>query len=719
MFKRFIKKFLKYFILASIISTSLSFVYIFFPKLIDSIDSQIRDSFFILRGEIKKQSDVIIVDIDEKSIKSLGQWPWSRDKIADIINNLNNNDVAIIGMDMVFAEEDRTSPSKILKEYSLSQNVPDYDEIFASTIENSPLVLGYSFELSSKDFIEKDAPSIPAIFIESGKSDENSYLLQAYGTTLNIPLYQKSAYSSGFFNIVPDESGIIRSVPLLIDYDDILYPSLSLEMVRILNDSKKVVVNYDENGVSNIVLDDIIIPTDMYARMFINYRGAQNSFKYYSAVDIYNNLIPYEELEDKIVLFGTSAVGLFDLRATPYDNIFPGVEVHANIIDNIFEGDFIQKPSWADGANLLLIILLTFMVVFFTTFVSFLLKPLVFIVYIFAYLLINYKLLFDYGMILNIIFPLFAIVIASITTMAMDYFYNIQQERAIKKKFASKVSKTVMDDILKNIDSDKFSVHSKEVTIFFSDIRGFTSLSEKLKPKELIGFLNRYMEPMSEIVIKYDGTIDKYIGDAIMAYWNAPLDTPNHADLALKASLEQFEALKELNKELSSENLPTIDIGIGLNSGDVIVGEMGSKIRSDYTVIGDTINLGSRVESLCKFYGTKLNITNFTKEKLKDEYVFRFLDLVRVKGKKLPVEIWQVLGYQVSQEYIDELKLYEKALNLYRNMNFKEALEIFNTLEASPDKIAGNIYKIYQERCEIYIEHPPQDFDGVFEHISK
>ncbi|MCT7472020.1 adenylate/guanylate cyclase domain-containing protein [Aliarcobacter cryaerophilus] len=531
---------------------------------------------------------------------------------------------------------------------------------------------------------------------------------------------QENSYSSGFFNIIPDESGVIRSVPLLISYNDTLYPSLALEIIRALNDIQKVFVNYDENGISNIQLGDFYIPTDKFGRIFINYRGPFKSFKYISAKDIYNNNFKLEDIEGKIALLGTSATGLYDLRATPYENVFPGVEVHANVIDNILQGDFIQKASYLDGVNIVSIFVLAFFVFFFVSVTPFLLKPFVFLLFFSVYLIFSYQVLFSYGLVLNIIFPLSSIILAFVFSIIIDFFYNIKQEKAIKNKFASKVSKSVMEDILKNIDNNEFSAKNKEITIFFSDIRGFTQVSEQLKAKELIEYLNSYMEPMSSIIIKNQGTIDKFIGDAIMAYWNAPLDVENHADMAVKASLEQLEALNELNKKFEKDKLPTIDIGIGLNSGEVIVGEMGSSLRSDYTVIGDAINLGSRVESLCKYYGSKLNITNFTKDKLQEKYIFRFLDLVKVKGKNEPVEIWQVLGKGEANESLkEELDLYHKAIEFYKNSDFINALEIFGSLENNENKTNKNIYKIYITRCKEFIKTPPKNFDGVYEHTTK
>ncbi|MCT7521433.1 adenylate/guanylate cyclase domain-containing protein [Aliarcobacter cryaerophilus] len=719
MFKSKIKKFLIYGFFSFLISSFLIVLYIFFPSLLDSFDNRIRDSYFIFKGETKTSNNVVIIDIDDSSIKEFGQWPWSRNILSKIIENLTNSNISVVGMDIVFAEEDRTSPSLISKKLGINKELENYDFDFAKVISKSPVILGYSFNIEDNNS-SKNSPQIPAIFIEKNKNSDANYLIQAFGTTLNLPILQENSYSSGFFNIIPDESGVIRSVPLLISYNDTLYPSLALEIIRALNDTQKVFVNYDENGVSNIQLGDFYIPTDKFGRIFINYRGASKSFKYISAKDIYNNNFKVEDIEGKIALLGTSATGLYDLRATPYENVFPGVEVHANVIDNILQGDFIQKASYLDGVNIVSIFVLVFFVFFLVSVTPFLLKPFIFILFFSIYVVFSYHALFSYGLVLNIIFPLSSIILAFVFSIIIDFFYNIKQEKAIKNKFASKVSKSVMEDILKNIDNNEFSAKNKEITIFFSDIRGFTQVSEQLKAKELIEYLNAYMEPMSSIIIKNQGTIDKFIGDAIMAYWNAPLDVENHADMAVKASLEQLEALNELNRKFEKDKLPTIDIGIGLNSGEVIVGEMGSSLRSDYTVIGDAINLGSRVESLCKYYGSKLNITNFTKDKLKEKYIFRFLDFVRVKGKNQPVEIWQVIGSgEAKDELKNELEDYHKAIDFYKESKFSDALELFRKLDNLENKTNKNIYKIYIKRCEEFIQTPPKDFDGVYEHTTK
>ncbi len=426
-----IKKFVNYFSLSLFIAFILSFIYIFYPSLPDSFDNRLRDYLFSLRGEIPNSGNVIIIDIDEESIKELGQWPWSRNKVSQIVKNLTDANIGIIGMDIVFAEVDNSSPHLVLEKFGIKkENIPNYDLEFSQTISNSPVILGYQFELEKNQFINTNVPEIPAIFIEKNKLNDSNYLIEAKGTILNTPLLQNNSYSSGFFNNIPDETGIIRSVPLIISYNDTIYPSLALEIIRTITDSKKVFINYNEEGVSTISLNNIEIPTDRHGRILVNFRGKEKNFKYYSAIDIYNNNFKKEELEGKIALVGTSAAGLLDLRATPFESVYPGVEVHANVIDNILVGDYIYKASWIDGANILIIFLLSLIIVLLTTYTPFWLNPLIFITGSILCLFLIYEILFNFGIVLNIFFPLITILLASISATLFDYFYEIKKRRS-------------------------------------------------------------------------------------------------------------------------------------------------------------------------------------------------------------------------------------------------------------------------------------------------
>jgi adenylate cyclase len=707
-----------------LIGFSLSTIYIFYPSLPQSFDDKLRDFMFNIRGEIEpKSNSVVIIDIDEKSLKSLGQWPWSRDILSQVLENLNNAEIGIIALDIVFAEEDRTSPHKLFKKYNIeNETVPNFDSLFAQTVSSTPTILGYQFELSDKDYISKKAPSIQTIIIERNKKLGNEYLLKAKGTILNIPIIQDNSYSSGFFNNIPDDSGIIRSVPLIISYEDVIYPSLALETLRLALNINKIYINYDNNGVENLQLDNYFIPTDRHGRILVNFRGKEKTFKYISALDIYNNDFKKEDIQNKIALVGTSAAALMDLRATPFESIFPGVEVHANVIDNILSKDYLYKPSWIEAVNLLLIFTLSFISFFSIKKIPIIFTPVFILASFYITFYSIYYILFNFGLILNILFPLISIALSTAISLIISYFYEIKRKEEIKTKFASKVSKNVMEELIKNIDNNQLKVQNKEITIFFSDIREFTKISEELNsPEILVSYLNNYLTPMSNIINKHDGTIDKYIGDCIMAYWNAPFDIDNHADKAVKSALEQLSELKVLNKTFEKLNQPKLEIGIGITTGIATVGEIGSVGRSDYTIIGDNVNIGSRIESLCKFYGTHLIISKDTKNNLKNNYIFRYLDHVKVKGKENSVILWEVISLENDENahLKEELDNHNKAIDLYKASKFNEALELFEKLNTYSSEISPRIYEIYIERCNEFIENKTISYDSIYEHKTK
>ena len=308
--------------------------------------------------------------------------------------------------------------------------------------------------------------------------------------------------------------------------------------------------------------------------------------------------------------------------------------------------------------------------------------------------------LFSYGYVIDIVFVLLTIITSFMVTILINYFYSIKKEETIRAKFALKVSKDVMNDLLSNADLSKFKATKREISVFFSDIRNFTTIAEQMNDSaKLISYLNSYLEPMSNIIIRHKGTIDKYIGDSIMAYYNAPLTIDNHADMAVISALEQIKELEILNQNLKKDNLPIIKIGIGINTGKAVIGEIGSHLRSDYTTIGDTVNIASRLESLSKTYGSIINITNYTKEQLKNNYTIRFVDKVQVKGKSKAIEVWEVISdNEPSIELKSELTMYEKAINFYKNMEFLKALELFSQLSQN-SVLDATLYKLYYKRC--------------------
>ena len=711
----------------------MAFLFVFSPPQLQSLDNSLRDIFFQIRGEIPTTGEVVIIDIDEKSLATFGQWPWERNLVAQLIQQLSDDGAGIIGLDIVFSEKDKTSPAYLNQKHSLNiDNPQDYDEILGNTVGNTPTILGYVFMMNDKT-PNTSPPSIPGIVIEQNTSTQ-SFMLEAQGVLPNTSAIQDKAYSSGFFNNLPDPSGMVRNVPLIIKFNNAIYPSLALEMLRVAHQSPSIKVRSSEIGVESIQIGDLSIPTNRYGQLFVNYRGPAHTFSYISAADVLNNQYDKTAIDGKWLLIGTSASALLDLRSMPFDNAYPGVEAHANVIDNILMGDTLTKPSWIEAADLLIIVsvfLLSYLV--FNSLGPIFLTLSAILGFTGLYFFMDYM-LFTEGIILNILMPFSALTLALILSTLFNFFFESRQKDLIKSKLASKVSSSVMNEILKNQSLDIMQGQTREITVFFSDLRGFTNLSEAISnPQVLIQFLNEYTTAMTNIIVEKQGTIDKFIGDSIMAYWNAPIELNNHADLAVTAGLKQLAELTQLNtkikqnplfKEISKyckqENIEPIEIGIGLNTGDAVVGEMGSAGRSDYTVIGDTVNLSSRLESLCKFYGSTLNISQYTKAALKEEYSFRFIDKVTVKGKKQTVEIWQVHGFgQPTERLKEELDSYHQAIALYQNSQFAEALKNFEELQTWQDKTNQKIYGIYIERCKHYISDSSANFDGVYQHTTK
>ena len=685
------------------------------PTPLDKINNTLSDTAFVFHKPKPADKRIVIVDIDEKSLKSLGQWPWSRNKIAKILTNLTKAGAAVIGLDIVFAEKDNSSPINIAKQANIPINtLDDYDKILADTLTKTPVITGFIFDLEHKN--TNTAPNSNALYIQRGK-DEQNWLLEAKGVTPNIPIIQNNALASGSFNTIPDDDGVVRRVPLLFSYDDSIYPSLSFEMIRSLLGSKRVDILYDENGISNIKVADLTIPSDRHGRLYVNYHGGAKTYRYISAVDIYNSNFNQKDIQNNIIIIGTSAVGLLDLRSTPFSNAYPGVEVHANVIDNIINQDFIQVPSDNIARTLTLIaisVISTALIIMFTSPVVSFFLSIGFLALLETFL---YQTLFKEHILLNFAYPILATLSTIFILSFVKIYKEYKQKELISAKFAKKVSPQVAAQLMKN-SKDIFTTSQEEITIFFSDIRNFTTISESFEnPEKLINYLNTYMSPMSEIIIEKEGTIDKYIGDAIMAYWNAPLRVQNHADKALSAAIDQINHLKKLNQTLQKNAYPPIDIGIGIHTGLAIVGEMGSQGRSDYTVIGDSINLGSRIEGLCKTYGAKILISGKSKALLQNEYRIREVDLVQVKGKNQAVMIYEVLGYGRFEGKEKELhKLYLYAKRLYSEARFEESYKLFAQINKQyPHKL----YALYMQRCKDYQNKKIKDFDGIHRFTAK
>lgn len=702
-------------LVALILALLLTWAYLFIPQSFQSIDSRLRDFLFLIRGELPKSDKIVIVDIDEKSLDKLGQWPWQRDVIAALLYKLTQSGAGVIGLDIVFAEEDRTSPHRFAAKFpNLATQLENYDEVLAKCFAQTPVVGGFSFLFHEKNE-EQHTPNIPAVFVEKGLKDNNEIPVPD-GIVLNIPILQNAMQTSGFFNNIPDLGGMITHVPLIMKYDGVIYPSLALEMYRAMVGKQVVKIVGDDIAVDHILIDDKKIPTDLAGRLVLNPRGPQKHFKYISVVDIFEDKFDKKDIKGKFVLIGTSAMGLFDLRAIAYDNAIPGVEIHANVIDNILVGDFLHKSADARNYDLIIIWLVAFLTVLLFAFISS--TSVLFFALLVGYGLFElfYTILFDYGMVLNLLFPMAAFLLSIVISLMVDYIISSRREQEAKRMLGKKVSPAVMNFLLENSKDDLVKSREVEASVFFSDIRSFTTISEKIgSPDRLISMLNEYMTPMVDSIINHKGTIDKFIGDAIMAYWNAPLQIENHADMALKSAIEQIQMLQKINESITPKYDITINIGIGIHTGVVTAGDMGSQGRSDYTVIGDNVNLASRLEGLTKQYGANILITKATYDRLKGSYKIRPIDLVEVKGKSQAVEIFEVIcnNKDISDE---ELERYNEALTSFREGKVETAHTLFTQLNRDKECV---LYEMYIHRSQYYIDNPDIPFNPILKMTTK
>lgn len=683
--------FFKYnFLLFIPVSLFLIFSYLNFDKLNNNFDEKLRDIFFELRGEIKTSGQVVIIDIDEKSIDSIGQWPFSRLHMAQVLANLANSNVGIVGLDIIFSESDRNSPSLMAKELGLEGEFRNNDEVLSNVISQTPTVLGYYF---SNDKSKNTEPHSRTTF----DLNDTSNMLEFNHAVTSIPTIAKNAPSSGFFNALSDYNGKITKMPLVIKYKDTIYPSLSFEMINLVSGTNKVDILKDEYSIYGLGLNNLTIPVDQHGFMRVNFRGGKNSFKYLSFVDVLNGEFEAKDIEGKFVLIGTSTTTLADLRATVYDLSLPGVEIHANVIDNILQGDFLYKPSYVTLFDMIVILVLTIVLGII------LLKLSSLMTIIFVTILTSgiyfwfYYLQFTQGLIFNLIYPILSIIFTTIISFYINNTKERRQKEFIKDKFSKKVSREVVDDLLSN-NEDTFNAKEEEITIFFSDIREFTNISEKLNsPQRLIDLLNRYLEPMTNSITNSKGTIDKFIGDAIMAYWNAPNYVQNHPDIALKTSLKQIEELEILNVDLQKEFDTTLKIGIGIHTGVAIVGEMGSVGRSDYTIIGDNVNLASRIEGLTKYFGAKIIISEATKDLLKEDYNLKYISGVVVKGKTKAIKLYEALTATDYEEFKIVEDKYNDAIEKFINKDFSTSLTLFKEIESTyPHKL----HKLYIQKIQ-------------------
>jgi adenylate cyclase len=714
------------------------------------IELKAFDLHFLSRGAIEPENNVVIVAIDEKSLDRFGRWPWPRTRIAELVEKLKNHGAKSVAFDIVFAEPDESSGINVIR--GLKDRLKGKGSEVISTIEsvekesdndlklstalqnNSSIILGYFFFTSLEEIKHLHNPLPPFVKGES-KEDAPSVkgelkgrftirnieraapipeILTAVGVQENIPAITNAVADSGFFNIVPDIDGAVRWLPLTIKYKDDFYPHLSLEAIRKYLDSPPLIMNIAGYGIDSINIGSLAVPTDERGRLLINYRGPQNTFPNYSFSDVAEGLVPAEKFKDSIVLVGATAIGIYDMRITPFGVSFPGIEIHANVIDNILSQDFIQRPDWIVIFDLSILLLNGIILSFVIPRIRPLYTGMAVIAFSGIYIFMNNYIFNNLNIWLTEVYPIFTIIFVSGSVTVFQFMTEEREKRKIGKAFSHYVSPSLVNEILKDPKKLVLGGEEKRLTCLFSDIRGFTTVSESLKPDALVKLINDYLTPMTDIVLKNDGTIDKYMGDAIMAFWGAPVWQEDHHVRACRTALEMMKKLDELQVVWQKAGIPKLAIGVGISTGRVTVGNMGSSTRFDYTIMGDTVNLGSRLEGLNKEYGTYIIVPKYTYEDVKAEFIFRQIDMVKVKGKDRPIKIYELMGDKNDENNLREtIELFESGLKSYMERDWDRAGGYFHdVLKIRPDDGPSSVFISRVE--ELRKAELPPDWDGVY-----
>lgn len=683
-----------------------------------------------------QDSRIVIVDIDEKSLQGIGHWPWSRNTLAQLVDRLfDHYQIDVLGFDVVFAERDTSSGLPVLEQMAQGdlrddphfqgalarkRLVLDYDRIFADSLKNRRVVLGYYFRHDGDDTGVKGA--LPAAVLPNGSFDPTQVgSVLASGYTGNLPELQRSAMAGGFFNASPlvDPDGVFRRISLLQAYQGALYETLGLAVARLVLRENSIGLEYDAPqpdlyALENVALGQRRVPVDIDLGTLISYRGKQGSFPYVSAVDVLNGTVPRESLQGAIVLVGATAPGLMDLRATPAQDLYAGVEAHANVVAGILDGNIKARPAYLVGLEPVALIVLGLLLALVLPLLSPLWASLFSLSVLSSLVAFNLYQWTEANLVLPLASLLLMVLLIFVLNLAYGFFVEARGRRQLAGRFGQYVPPELVREMALDPSTYTLVSENRELTVLFSDIRGFTSISEGMAPQALSDLMNAYLTAMTGIIQRHRGTIDKYMGDAIMAFWGAPMADAKHTKHALLAALEMVDRLDALQTEFRARGWPEIKAGVGINTGIMTVGNMGSEFRMAYTVMGDAVNLGSRLEGITKQYGVQIVVSDFTRAQLL-EFAFRELDVVRVKGKDEPVAIFEPLGLaeELDAEIKNELTAYHAALAAYRARDWSGAEERFRSLATSmPER---HIYAVYLERIEHFrAVPPPNDWDGVF-----
>ncbi|MFO1111881.1 MAG: adenylate/guanylate cyclase domain-containing protein [Bradyrhizobium sp.] len=695
------------------------------------------DNFQLIEPRVKTMRPVTIVDIDERSLADprLGQWPWPRTRIADIITHLTRLGAVVIAFDAVFSEPDRLNPDiaadtfRNLDEATREKlrALPSNDQIFADAIRASRVVLGESGgpEVHALD------KNLPVTGLAMLGEEPQPFLYKFPGLLRNVEVLEQAAAGRGLFTIRPERDGIVRRVPMIMVAQGIIMPSLTFEMLRVASGSGTILIKADKAGIQSVGVKGFQIPTDANGQLWVHYARRDPSI-YVSAVDVMDGRVPPDRINGKLVLIGTSSIGLNDIKTTPVSPAMPGVEIHAQMLESALSGAVVWQPNFGIALEFFGALILGLLVIVFAP--NFGPVTLVGVGALFATGLIGLSWFFynQHRLLVDFTYPLMSTTAIYLTLIFFSFVREQSQRRQIRSAFGQYLSPALIEQLAQSPEKLVLGGEEREITIMFTDMRGFTTISESYKnnPQGLTALMNRFLTPLTNAILSRKGTIDKYMGDAIMAFWNAPLDDKDHPINACEAALDMLDrcdALNRIREEEAKEGghpyIP-LNIGVGLNTGNCVVGNMGSDVRFDYSAYGDSVNLASRLEGQSKEYGFPIIVGSKTAMAAKEKFAILELDFIMVKGKKEPEVIYAIVGRNdvaMSGAFQRLRNLTIEMLACYRNRDWDGALAAIERGRSSEDGEAlSSLYRLYETRIRGYIETPPPaDWNGAFALLTK
>jgi adenylate cyclase len=707
------------------------------PAPVEEIRVRTFDSFQRLDPRAKlAKSPVTIVDIDEASLARIGQWPWSRTLIADMVTDLTRLGAVAVAFDVIFAEPDRLNPDVAATTFrNLDEDtraklraLPSNDQVFAEAMRHSRVVLGESGLSEARADLDK---SLPVTGLAMLGEDPQRFMVQFPGLLRNTPVLETAAAGRALLTIRPERDGIVRRVPMIMLAQGVTMPSLSFEMLRVITGTDTIFIKSDQAGIKSIGVKGFQIPTDANGQLWVHFAHRDPTI-YVSAKDLLAGDIPPEKIGGKLVLIGTSAVGLNDIKTTPVSAAMPGVEIHAQVLESALTQAVLSQPSYGIALEFFAALVLGLLVLIFAP----LFGPvtLVAVGALFATLLIGTSWYFyaHYRLLIDFTYPLLSTTAIYLTLIFASFVREQAQRKQIRSAFAQYMSPALVEQLAQSPEKLVLGGEERELTIMFSDVRGFTTISETYKndPQGLTALMNRFLTPLTNAILARKGYIDKYMGDAIMAFWNAPLDDKEHELNACEAAVGMLERIDELNEVREQEAKETghafipINVGIGLNTGICTVGNMGSDIKFNYSVLGDSVNLASRLEGQSKEYGFPIIVGSKTALAAKDKFAILELDFIMVKGKKEPEVIYAIAGRQdtANSGRFQRLRnLTIEMLACYRSRDWEGALAAIERGRHTDDARALELlYNLYEARIRNYQANPPpEDWNGAFALLTK